>query len=101
MRSSAIGYATSARGLKWAGAASSPSDATRKSPVLRLLNSTSSTTSPCQLGVFVTSRSAYAAAVPLGAVSMFRSVFMSAPHEHKRPEQDCDRRQHAKDGPEV
>ena len=54
-KTSATGYATLATGPSNAGAASSPTAANRKSPVVRLLKSKSQATSPCQPGTLVTS----------------------------------------------
>ena len=87
--------------LKVAGAASSPSAATRNSPVVRLLNSMSSATSPCQLGALVTSPAGVAGGRARDVDSMFISALISRPTEEQRGEQDRDRQQHGQDRSEV
>ena len=82
-RSSAIGYATRASAPKIPGATSSPSAATRNSPVVRLLNSMSSATSPCQFGALVTGRSAY----PVIVGCRVESTLMSTPHEEQHSQE--------------
>src|SRR2546427_8732342 len=77
-RARATGYAQVATGVKVAGAANSPTAATRNRPVVRLLKRMSKTTSVCHSGGLVT--------MPAYPVGLGRLVFVcisSSPQEER------------------